>query len=420
MTTGETSPAAPAAIDVVALCRDLVAARSENPPGYEAVAAQVTVDVLHEAGFETRVHEAEPNRSNMVAMLRRGPGRRLIFQAHSDTKPATPPGAISLWTVDPFKAEEHDGRLYGLGTCDTKGGLAAQVAAACTLAKDPDWSGELIVQAVADEEDGSQLGAEHLLNLGLLQADGAIVSEPTSCAPSLAQLGNAWAEITVVGRAAHAGHPDRGQDAFRAATHYIAVLDDVLSQAGTSHEFPAHPRLNIGDVAMPGHPGTVPGEIRLRCDIRVLPGAERDDILALYETAASITMKDLDVSILVKRYQGGGCQSHYLGPDHDLARALADAQRATGQPPRTTPFAGGTDARYFAMAGTPALVYGPGSLEQAHAPDEFVPIDELRLAERQLAVAAITFFRADREAKSNEAPQPARSGALQPVEDQTA
>jgi acetylornithine deacetylase/succinyl-diaminopimelate desuccinylase-like protein len=110
---------------------------------------------------------------------------------------------------------ERDGFLYGLGACDVKGGLAAQVLAACALAGTPGWSGELVVQAVADEEDGSRLGAEHLLALGLLTADGAIVAEPTGCAPSLVQLGNAWAEITIGGRAAHAGTPERGQDAFR-------------------------------------------------------------------------------------------------------------------------------------------------------------------------------------------------------------
>jgi len=102
------------------------------------------------------------------------------------------------------------------------------------------------------------------------------VAEPTSCAPSLAQLGNAWAEITICGRAAHAGTPERGHDAFRAAIRYITELEALLADAATDPAFPGHPRLNVGDFA-----------------------------------------------------------------------------------------------RYFAKAGTPAIVYGPGSLQQAHAPDEF-------------------------------------------------
>jgi acetylornithine deacetylase/succinyl-diaminopimelate desuccinylase family protein len=387
-------------IDVVALTRDLVAARSENPPGSETLATSVVAGVLQQAGFQVDKYEPETNRSNVVARLRRGPGRRLIFQAHCDTKPATPPGVKKLWSTDPFHAVERNGRLYGLGACDTKGGLAAQVVAACALAADPGWSGELIVQAVADEEDGSRLGAQHLLDRGLLDADGAVVSEPTGCAPSIAQLGNAWAEITIVGRGAHAGHPERGQDAFRAALSYVSTIEELLARMNTWPQFPGHPRLNVGDVAMPGHPGTVPGECRLRCDIRVLPAADREDTLRLYETAATTVRTAFDVSVMVERYQSGGCQSHYLDADHRLAQAFAEAQVATGQTAHTNAFAGGTDARYFALAGTPALVYGPGSLEQAHAPDEFVSIAELRLAENHLVAAAIAFFRSNNDIKA--------------------
>ncbi|MGH3939528.1 MAG: M20 family metallopeptidase [Pseudonocardiaceae bacterium] len=392
MTASEHVPIGTGPTDVVALCRNLIAAPSENSPGHETQVARIAADILSGAGFSVQWYEAEPDRPNLVARIQRGIGPRLIFQAHSDTKPAAPPGATSLWTVDPFHAEERDGLLYGLGACDTKGGLAAQLAAACALTEDSTWSGELVVQAVADEEDGSRLGAEHLLGLGLLDADGAIVAEPTECAPSLAQLGNAWAEITIVGRAAHAGHPERGTDVFRAALTYISCVEELLAPLKADAQFPGHPRLNVGHFVMAGHPGTVPGECLFRCDIRVLPGVERNDVFAIYEAAADTVQRDSAVSILVERYQGGGCQSHYIDPDHRLAESVAQAQRATGQIARTLPFTGGTDARYFAMAGTPALVYGPGSLEQAHAPDEYVPVAELRLAQRQLTLAALTFL----------------------------
>jgi succinyl-diaminopimelate desuccinylase len=143
---------------------------------------------------------------------------------------------------------------------------------------------------------------------------------------------------------------------------------------------------------MPGHPGTVPGQSQLRCDIRVLPDVARDDVLALYDEAAAAVRRDHGILVRVERYQGGGCQSHSIDPSHRLARAFRVAQQATRQGTRTTPFHGGTDARYFAMAGTPALVYGPGNLEQAHAPDEYVPVADLRLAERQLTLVALAFL----------------------------
>lgn len=376
-------------VDVLALCRELVAAPSENPPGDETRVAAAVAGILAAAGFEVRGYELVEGRPNVVATLRRAPGRRLIFQAHGDTKPAGPAGA---WRTDPFEPQERGGLLYGLGSCDTKGGLAAQVAAACALAAEPTWTGELVVQAVADEEDGSRLGAEHLLSLGLLEADAAVVAEPTGCLPSVAQLGNAWAEITITGRAAHAGHPERGVDAFRAAAAFTEAVDRLLTDQPTSADFPGHPRLNVGEFTMAGHPGTVPGVCRLRCDIRVLPGVARDGVLGLYRTAADQVVRSHGVLVQVEPYQGSGCQSHEIDSEHLLARAFRRALHETGQPSRTLPFAGGTDARYFAMAGTPALVHGPGSLEQAHAPDEYVPIAELRLAVRQLVHVGRSFL----------------------------
>lgn len=264
--------------------------------------------------------------------------------------------------------------------------------AACALVEDSTWSGELVVQAVADEEDGSLFGAEYLLGLGLLVADGAVVAEPTDCAPSLAQLGNAWAEVTVTGRAAHAGTPERGRDAFRATAVYVAELDELLSDVEPDPDFLGHPRLNVGDVVMPGHPGTVPGYCRLRCDVRVLPGRDRDQTFELYRLAARRVERRLGVRVAVACYRGGGCRSHRVSMSHPLAGAFRAAQLATGYAATTTAFAGGTDARYFAEAGTPAVVYGPGSLERAHAPDEYVPIRELRLAAEQLKAAALTFL----------------------------
>jgi succinyl-diaminopimelate desuccinylase len=369
----------------------LVARPSENPPGAEQAVADLVSEALNAAGFSVENAARVPHRPNVVGRLQRGVGKVLILQGHADTKPAVYPGTENLWESDPFHVTHRQGRLYGLGACDTKGGLAAQLACAATLAADPSWCGELVVQAVADEEDGSRHGAEYLLERGDLRADAAIVAEPTSCAPSVAQLGNAWAEVNVRGRAAHAGSPDQGHDAFGAALGFIDILRGMLADLPTSPDFPGHPTLNVGDVLVPGHPGTVPGQCRLRCDIRVLPGQRHDDVFQCYlDAAAQAAVAGLHVE--VTPYQGGGCQSHQIDPNHPIVDALQAARLACGQPPATTPFLGGTDARYFAMAGTPAVVYGPGSLRQAHAPNEYVDRLELLTAAQQITHAARKFL----------------------------
>ncbi|WP_394620176.1 M20 family metallopeptidase [Lentzea sp. JNUCC 0626] len=374
--------------DVLDLCRSLIELDTQNPPGNESRVGDLVGDVLSAHGFQVRTVAATPGRDNVVASLTRGPGPRVILQGHADTKPA---GDLRQWTSDPFDSQIRDGRLYGLGACDTKGGLAAFVAAACELAENPAWTGELIVQSVADEEDGSVVGAAHLLAQGELTADAAIVAEPTGCVPSLAQLGNAWAEIEITGRAAHAGTPDEGVDAFRAAVGYVTALEERVARLPRSADFPGHPRLNVGHLDLPGHPGTVPGRCTLRCDIRVMPGTERDSVFTLYSQAAEDIGTE-GLSIEVRRYQGGGFLSHSIATDHPLALAFQDAQRDTGRPMSTLPFLGATDARFFGQAGTPAVVYGPGSLRRAHAPDEYVPIEELHLAHKQITAVLRTLL----------------------------
>ncbi|MFD9126505.1 M20 family metallopeptidase [Kitasatospora sp. NPDC059571] len=383
---------APADDPVVRLCAELIAAPSANPPGDEEPVAAVVQARLERAGFDVRRRYARPGRPNVLAVLERGEGPHLILQAHLDTKPAAPPGAEPAgWSGDPLVARIADGLLYGLGACDTKGGLAAMVVAAERLARRDDWSGRLEVQGVADEEDGSALGAAFLLSEGLLAADAAIVSEPTGCLPSAAQLGNAWAEVTVTTAGAHAGTPTRGQDAVEVARRFMAEVEALLAQLPTDPAFPHHPRLNVGHLAAPGHPGTLSSGCVMRCDVRVLPGQRHDVVMGVYTRAASAVADACPGSALtVRPYQGGGCESHAVAADHPLVLAF-DRTPVDGAGGRCS-FAGGSDARFFARAGTPAVVHGPGHLDQAHAPDEYGPVRHLVLAADQIETVAADFL----------------------------
>lgn len=380
---------------VIRLCAELIAAGSANPPGDEERVATVTEDHLVRSGFTVQRRTARPGRPNVLADLERGPGRHLILQAHLDTKPAGPPGAeLAGWTGDPLVARIEDGLLYGLGACDTKGGLAAMLVAAGRLARRDDWTGRLQVQGVADEEDGSALGAAFLLQEGLLTADAAVVAEPTGCLPSPAQLGNAWIEVSIATGGAHAGTPWKGDDAVAVARHFMAAVETELSGMPTHPAFPHHPRLNVGHLSAPGHPGTVSSRCALRCDIRVLPGQSHDSVMAAYHRAGRATADAYpDARVSASPYQGGGCESHEVAGDSPLMLAFDRALRATGSAAGHCFFAGGSDARFLARAGTPAVVYGPGYLDQAHAPDEYVPVDQLVTAARQIEAVVVDFLR---------------------------
>jgi len=370
----------------------LIRTPSENPGGDErAIVAEIGA-LLRAHGVDHEVVSKDPTRPSIVAKLHGGPGPRLILQGHIDTKPAAHAvDSLKTWSRDPFDPQIIDDRLYGLGACDTKGGVAAQLAAVLELAGSGDWSGTLEWQGIADEENGSRLGAEFFFETERLKADAAIVSEPTSCQITTAQLGNCWADIRIIGRAAHAGTPWKGVSATDAALEFASRLKERVAKLQIDPRFPGHPRLNVGILEGGHHAGTLPGEARLVTDIRVRPKETRADHWALVrETAREIETLH-NVEIKLSEFANGGCESVELAADHPFAQQLDAAWRQLDE--GATPFGvffGGSDARYFAAAGTPVVVFGPGSLEQAHAIDEFVPVQELPLAARFYASAVRT------------------------------
>lgn len=382
-------------------CRDwlelLIRCPSENPPGDESAIAVAVAGRLKALGVEVELIGKADRRPNVVARLDSGrPGPRLLWQAHLDTKPAS--GSRSeekAWHSDPFQPMWRKGRVYGLGAADTKGGAAAQLAAVEWFRANGDWSGELVWLGCADEEAGSEFGAAYLLGLGLLEGTAACVAEPTSLAVSTAQLGNAWMEIEVLGRPAHAGRPREGNDAVEAAESLWNAIRGRLEHSPTDDRFPDHPRLNIGRIAGGTHQGSVPGFCNAKIDIRVLPEQDRESLYQLVDDAATEVERERGVTIRTKPVDGGGCESHSVPILEPWSQALSAARIVVVPEIEESShgFAGGTDARFFAKAGTPAVVFGPGDLAQAHAPNEFVPFGEVVLAARILSGAAGSFLR---------------------------
>jgi len=207
--------------DAVALTRALVAIDSRNPalvagaPG-EGPVARVLADVLRAWGMRVEVYDALPGRPNVVARAGRAGARALMFNGHLDVV-----GTDGM-THAPFVPEVRGPRLYGRGSTDMKGGIAAMCAAAA-LAGDAALDAELIVAAVIDEEEASA-GTRVLLERGV-RAEMAIVTEPTELAVMPAHRGFVWIEIVVEGRAAHGSRYDLGVDAIRHAGLLLAELD---------------------------------------------------------------------------------------------------------------------------------------------------------------------------------------------------
>ncbi|MFW6078939.1 MAG: ArgE/DapE family deacylase [Gemmatimonadota bacterium] len=374
----------PGAAAATTLAAALVAVPSVNPAleeggAGEAKLAELTAEWLADWGFAVDRVEGPGGRPSVVGRLARGAGPRLVLNGHLDTV------GVEGMTVAPYGGEVRGGRLYGRGAADMKGGVAALLAAARDAAREAGGPsrGELIVTLVADEEHASE-GMRAVLDAGL-DADAAIVCEPTSLAVAPAHKGFVWLEVEFRGRAAHGSRPARGIDAIRHAGRFLARLDAIESTivAGPPHPLLGHGSVHAGTIAGGSAPSVYPDRCRVVLERRTLPGETAADARAevealLRELAEDVPELDARVEVRLAR-PGTEAPS-----DSAIVHALEAALEAEGRPPRTAPMTAWVDAALLNRAGIPAVCFGPGDIEAAHSPDESVDVAEVETAHRVL------------------------------------
>jgi acetylornithine deacetylase len=361
--------------DARALTRALVEIDSRNPslaagaPG-EAPCAAFLHGVLDAWGFRTELRDAAPGRPNVIARVgdARG-GRSLMFNGHLDVV------GIEGMVHSPFGAAERDGRLYGRGAADMKGGIGAMCAAAYLAARDG-VAGEIVIAAVADEEYES-LGTRALVEQGV-RADACIVTEPTRLAIMPAHRGFVWLEVEIGGRAAHGSRWDIGVDAIRHAGLLLAELDRVDAEELPKREHPLlgrgslHASLIEGGIGM----STYPDRCILKLERRTIPGERAADALAEVERACATVRArratfQSQLRLLVTQ---GPSDVSVTSP---LVQGLDAALRANGEEVRVEGMSAWTDAALLNDAGIPAVCFGPGDISLAHAAEEYIPLDEI-------------------------------------------
>jgi acetylornithine deacetylase len=372
--------------DARALARALVRIDSRNPAlaagaAGEGACAQALRDVLDAWGFRTELHDAAPGRPNLIARIGDAAGgRSLMFSGHLDVV------GVDGMVHAPFLAEERDGRIYGRGAADMKGGIAAMCAGAWRAARSG-VRGELIVAATADEEFES-IGTRAMLDRGI-RADAAIVGEPTCLWIMPAHRGFVWIEVEVMGHAAHGSRWDIGVDAIRHAALLLAELDRVDAE-----ELPArtHPLLGRGSLHASFIEGgigmsTYPDRCVVRLERRTLPGESSDDVLAEVERAClSVRARRPTFLASVRVLLSQGPSD--VAVDSPVVRSLSDAVVGAGETVRIEGMSAWTDAALLNAAGIPAVCFGPGDISLAHAAEEYIPLDEIDRATAVLATLA--------------------------------
>jgi succinyl-diaminopimelate desuccinylase len=396
--------------ELVAAARRLVAAASPNPPGDVTEAAAVAHELLAAIdGVTIRRFESAPGIVNLVAAIASGrPGRRLIFNGHLDTFPL---GEDLGWTVPPLGGTLRDGRLYGRGVSDMKGGIAASLLAAGVLAVHREhWSGEIVITLAGDEETMGALGTRWLLeNVPEAKGDAMICGDVGS--PLVVRFGEkglVWIEIDAEGQPAHGAHVHKGVNAIdrlRAALDALKRLEAlpvatspevtraIAEAAGISEplsgtgEADALQRLtvNIGTIAGGVSPNLVPARANAAADIRIPVGitleAVEDALHRELDGIAGVSWR------ITRKYPPS-----VTLPDHEIVRATITAATAVlGRAPVANMRVGASDARLYRMFGVPSVVYGCTPFGMGGA-DEHVLVDELVAVAQVHALAALRFL----------------------------
>jgi acetylornithine deacetylase len=367
--------------DAVALATALIRIDSRNPslvpgaPG-EGDAARFLAQVLAEWGLDVRLVDQDGGRPSVTAWRRgSGSGRSLLLNGHLDVV-----GTDGM-THEPFAATLQNGRLYGRGASDMKGGVAAMCAAAVRA---PETAGDVIVTAVSDEEWQSA-GTAAVLADGV-RADAAIVTEPTGLRIMPAHKGFVWAEFTLHGRAAHGSRWDLGVDAIRHAGALLAELDQLEAGplAARQHPLLGRPSLHASIIEGGSGMSTYPERCTLRVERRTIPGETLDAVeqelrQAVARAGASRPHYRADLEILFAQPPSD------VPGDAPIVLAVADELSRRGLPVACLGMSAWTDAALLNAARIPAICFGPGDMGLAHAAEEYIAPEQIDAAADILA-----------------------------------
>ena len=370
--------------DVAELAAQLVAIESINPDvvsggSGEAAVARFVADWCERAGLETTLSEAAPGRPNVVAVARgSGGGRSLILNAHMDTV-----GVAGM--TDPLVPRLEGGRLYGRGSYDMKGSLAACMLAT-VAAKERGLGGDVILTAVCDEEFAS-VGTEAVA--ASVRADAAIVTEPTELQIAVAHRGFVALEVEVFGRAAHGSRPHLGIDAIAKMGRVLVGIEELDTRLRSN---PTHPFVGSGSVHASLIGGgqefsSYPARCLLQAERRTIPGESVELVeRELREIVARAGEGDPDFSAEVRAPISRN--PFEVAVDEAIVEAVRrHGASVLGSTPETVGVSFWADSALLADAGIPTVLFGPIG-EGAHAETEWVDVDSLeRCAEIYVAVA---------------------------------
>ncbi|MCD6084977.1 MAG: M20 family metallopeptidase [Desulfurococcales archaeon] len=398
--------------EIIRFLQDLIRAESYNPPGNEAKVAKVIADKLQEVGIEYQIIESAPRRANIIFTADFGGSKTVLFNGHMDV---VPPGDLSKWEHDPLSAALVDGRVYGRGATDMKGGLASMIMSIILYMRSEallkETAGRVIMAATADEEMNSDYGLKYLADVrgDALRADYAVIGEPTGINGMgktlvIGEKGDYELHVKIHGRKAHSSIPSLGVNAVELACDFVHNLKKLklpkvkppipehelirrfAAKAAQIKDTSFRTRLteyikalteNIYSATMISggfKANVIPDECEVVIDFRVLPGLKLEEVTsAVKELLNDLGIKEYGITVPVvfepSVLEGGG----------ELIEAVREgARKYYGDDPVVTIGSGASDARILRnKLGIKTVLFGPGYGELAHSDNEYVEVEDV-------------------------------------------
>lgn len=358
---------------------------SGDTQGLSRIAAIISEE-MKKMGFSVELIEAEKGLTNVIGTFRGSAGAAcLLFNGHTDVVPAQSGGD---WSVDPFSAEIKEGRIYGRGACDMKGGLAAMLAAPkIAFSLFPEYRGNLILTATVDEEIGGFRGLKFAVEQGV-KADMGIVCEPSDLKIVNVCKGLLQLRLRTKGKSAHGGVPEQGVNAISKMLKILMKLENYDFEQ-TPHNVLGKPTVNIGRIGGGQRPNVVPDSCETEIDIRYLPGKNHLQIIDdLERLIVELRKKDpqIETEIEIIRYRS----SLEIAKDSPVIRTIMEAaQVILGRHLELRGMITPGDSEYLVNAGIPSVIFGPGDEHLAHSANEWIAINDILTATEIYAAVII-------------------------------
>ena len=397
--------------ELISLTKDLVSIPTVNPPGenYEKCVKFLN-EKLKELGAETEIIEVpseklqelaphgkglpRPSIISRISFNEENKGIHLHFNGHYDVVPAT-----GKWEIDPFNPIVKNGKIYGRGTSDMKGGIAAMIIATKAILKSNlDLNGKLSLSFTPDEETDGFAGAGFITKEGFIKANYCIVGEPSGCLNVWnAHKGALWLELTTLGKSAHGSTPWLGINAFEKMVKIVNAINQDLKPLlkNKISKFPTIPpegntaTIMLGGITKGGAAiNIVPDRFSITIDRRFIPEETLDEVKAeIFNLLNKLKLQDPELKFEVNiKAETNSC----LTPlDSPLCKITSQVIKdVIGKEPSITMCIGAMDMRYFSSIGIPTIAYGPGSINVAHSENEYVSIEDLIIASKVYALTA--------------------------------